>query len=121
MLDGRLAVCRFGPDHEVPHWALESWFFSVTRTPEELSIICPEPNVPGGLVCERGWRAMKLEGPLEFSMVGVLASVAGPLAAAGVSIFTVSTYDTDYVMVKEEQLDLAVDALRTYGHEIARP
>lgn len=77
--------------------------------------------MPEGLPKEGGWRALKLEGPFEFSTVGVLISVAQPLAEAGVSIFAVSTYDTDYVLVKGEQLDSAVDALRERGHEVAAP
>lgn len=118
MLDDRFTVCQLEPDREVPGWATETGFFSVTRTPDELSIVCPEQNVPEGLLCERGWRALKLEDPLEFSMTGVLVSVAEPLAAAGVSIFALSTYDTDYVMVLEDVLGTAIAVLRESGHEV---
>lgn len=120
VLDKRFAVCRLEPDHEIPNWAVEDGFFSVTRTPDELSISCLEQNLPEGSLRESGWCALKLEGPFEFSEIGVLASVAKPLAVAGVSIFAVSTYDTDYVLVKGDQLDPAVDALRSYGHEIVK-
>jgi hypothetical protein len=90
----------------------------VTRTSDELSVVCPEKNVPGGVRSEGEWRVLVLEGSFEFSAVGVLASVAAPLAEAGVSIFALSTYDTDYVLVKEEGLDRAVSALRQRGHEV---
>ena len=82
-------------------------------------MVCLEDSVPEDVVCEKGWRALKLAGPFEFSEVGVLASVAAPLAAAGVGIFVLSTFDTDYVLVKEEQLGSAAAALRQRGHEVA--
>ncbi|PLS82320.1 MAG: hypothetical protein CYG60_24730 [Actinobacteria bacterium] len=118
VLDGRMAVCRLSPDFEVPGWASAAGFFSVTRTADELSVVCPEGDVPDGVRSEGGWCVLQLEGPFEFSEVGVLASVVAPLAEAGVSIFALSTYDTDYVLVKEEGLDLAVSALRGRGHEV---
>jgi uncharacterized protein len=120
VFDERLAICRLDAGGEIPAWATGDSFFSVTRTADELSIVCPEENVPEGISQEQGWRALKLEGPFELSMVGILASVAAPLAGAGVSIFVVSTFDTDYVLVRERQLDLAVYALREHGHEVRR-
>lgn len=118
ILDGHMSVCRLDPDNEVPDWAMESGFCSVTRTANELSLVCTEGSVPEGVRCEKGWRVLKLEGPFEFSEVGVLASVAAPLAEVGVSIFAVSTFDTDYVLVKDEQLEPAVGALRERSHEV---
>ena len=118
MLDGRLAVCRLLPGASVPDRATGSWFLSVTWTPAELSIVCAEEKIPGEVRCERGWRALKLEGMLDLSAVGVLVSVAEPLAEAGVSIFTIATYDTDYALVKEDQLDTATTALQRAGHEL---
>lgn len=117
-LSERLAVCRLDPSSKIPSWATIAALFSVTRTTDELSIVCPEESVPADVKCERGWRVLKLEGPFEFSMVGVLSSVAAPLADAGVSIFAVSTYDTDYVLVKETLFELAATALRDLGHEV---
>lgn len=117
-LDVRLAVCRLDPASRFPLWATAAALFSVTRTADELSIVCPEEFVPGDVKCESGWRVLKLEGPFEFSLVGVLSSVAAPLAEAGVGIFAVSTYDTDYVLVKDAQLELATAALRERGHEV---
>jgi len=103
---------------DIPAWATRASFFSVTRTEDELSVMCPEADVPEVVARERSWHALKLEGPFELSMVGILSSVAHPLAGAGASIFAVSTFDTDYVLVREEQLDLAVDALRKHGHKV---
>lgn len=119
LLDGRMSVCRLDPSSEVPPWATQATLFSVTRTRDELSVVCPEENVPVGVKHEGGWRVLRLEGPFEFSAVGVLASVATPLTGAGVSIFALSTYDTDYVLVKEEGLEHAVSALRRTGHEVS--
>jgi L-ascorbate metabolism protein UlaG (beta-lactamase superfamily) len=116
VLRKRLSICRLHAGTEVPAWAMGTSFFSLTRTEDELSIVCPEEDVPGGVSQERGWRALKLEGPFSLSMVGILSSLAAPLAEAGASIFAVSTFDTDYVLVKEGQLDLAVDTLRENGH-----
>ena len=90
----------------------------MTRTEDELSVVCPEEYVPEDVSREPGWRALRLEGPLDLSMVGILSSVAAPLAEAGASIFAVSTFDTDYVLVKGSQLDLAVDTLRENGHRV---
>jgi len=118
VLDERLAVCRLDPLAELPPWATAAPFYSVTRAPGELSVVCPEEIVPDGVTREGGWRALKLEGTFDFEQVGVLASVAGPLAEARVSIFVLSTFDTDYVLVKEPQLDAVVAALRDHGHEV---
>ena len=117
-LDGRVAVCRLDPSFGIPGWATGAAFFSATRTPDELSVVCPEESVPAGVRSEAGWRVLMLEGPFEFSEVGVLASVATPLAEAGVSILALSTYDTDYVLVKEEGMDLAASALGERGHQV---
>jgi hypothetical protein len=118
VLEHRLAVCRLEPDSEIPAWATDSPFFCVTRTADELSVACPEERVPAGSTCERGWRALELEGPLEFGLTGVLASVVVPLAESEVGILAIATYETDYVLVQESQLDLAAQALRERGHEV---
>ena len=121
VLDGRLAVCRLDAASGIPAWAMSSGFTSFTRTTDELSVVCSEGAVPEGVACEKGWRTLKLEGPLDFSLVGVLAGITGTLAAAGISIFSISTYDTDYVLVKEESLETAKTALLGAGHEINGP
>ena len=118
LLIGHMSVCRLNPVARIPDWAMASGFLSITRTDEELSVVCPEEAIPEDVRSEGGWRVLRLEGPFEFSEVGVLASVVGPLAEADVSVFAVSTYDTDYVLVKAEQLEAAVSALRAWGHEV---
>jgi hypothetical protein len=113
-----LAVCRLPAAARVPSWALElhESFVSITRTPDELSIVCPDEAVPPDVEqAESGWRALKVPGPIPFTEVGVLAGLAAPLAAAGISLFAVSTYDTDYVLVKEPDLERALAALGAPG------
>lgn len=119
ILPGVFAVCRLDPASSVPSWATTDGFNAIVRTAEELSIVCAEQAVPAGVTCQRGWRGLKVAGPLDFALTGVLASLAGPLAEAGVSIFAVSTYDTDYLFLREEQLGTAIDALRRAGFAIA--
>ena len=118
MLDCRMAVCRLGPHDEVPRWAGGGAFSSVTRTSTELSIVCREDAVPDGIPRESGWCIFQVEGPLDFALTGVLASITGPLAEAGVSLFAISTFDTDYVMVRERDVEAAAPALRAAGHRV---
>ena len=118
VLPETLAVCRLGPDDAVPPWAGAGSFRAVTRTASELSIVCRDASVPAAVTANRGWRAIAVDGTLDFALTGVLASLASPLAAAGVSIFAVSTYDTDYVLVKQDALDRAVAALAAAGHRV---
>lgn len=118
LLRETFAVCRLSPEAAVPDWAGAGSFFSVTRTPDELSIVSPDSHVPKGILAERGWRCIKIQGPLPFSLTGVLASLVAPLAEAKVSVFAFSTYDTDYVLVKEAALDAALSALARSGHSI---
>lgn len=119
VLPGRLAVCRLEPDVAPPEWAMGGALWSLTRTGDELSVVCEEGLAPEGVRREAGWRALMVAGPLEFTLTGVLSAIAAPLAAAGVSIFAVSTFDTDYVLVKEERLADAVAALRAAGLTVA--
>ncbi|GAB4474685.1 MAG: ACT domain-containing protein [Anaerolineae bacterium] len=95
-------------------------FSSITRTPDELSVVCAEDNVPPGTRSEGGWCCLKLAGPFAFDMTGVLASILVPLAEAGIGILGISTFDTDYVLVKAEHLDAALDALERAGHQVLR-
>ena len=119
VLEDHFAICRLEHDSELPGWATEAGFSSITCTPDELSIVCRQENVPDGATREDGWRALGIEGPLDFSLVGILASVAAPLAEAGISVFAISTYDTDYVLVREEALGTAVAVLRESGHRVS--
>ena len=111
-----LAVCRLGGSETIPTWATSGGFFCVVRGIDELSIVVSEELVPKDVLCELGWIALKLEGPFPFSMTGVLASFLQPLGDARISIFAISTFDTDYVLIKREQLERAQDALAAAGH-----
>jgi hypothetical protein len=115
-LPGPLAVCRLAADEAFPPWLPTRGFLSVTRTAHELSIVCSADAVPAGVRCEGGWRALAVDGPLDFGLTGILASIATPLAETGISIFAISTFDTDYVLVQAERLDDATDTLRRAGH-----
>jgi len=109
---GEFAVVRLPSASSVPDWAAASASFcSVTRTADELSVVCPSNEVPDEARAERGWAMLKLSGPFPFTATGVLASVLAPLARAGISVFAVSTFDTDYVMVKRHDLARAVEVL----------
>lgn len=110
-------MCRLAPETRTPAWALHGTFLCVTRAADELSIVCSAESVPPGVIAERDWIALKLDGPFPFSMTGVLASFLQPLAQARVSIFAVSTFDTDYVLIKQKDLEHAVEALCAAGHE----
>ena len=118
VLPGAFAVCRLEPTETIPAALLRVALVSITRTAEELSIVCPAEHAPPDARCESGWRCLKVHGPLPFSTTGILASLARPLADAGIPIFAVSTFDTDYVLVEEGQLPRAVDVLRGAGHEV---
>jgi hypothetical protein len=112
------AICRLGPEAPVPSWAAHARFLSITRTESELSIVCEEQPVPADVHAERDRRLMHVEGTLAFALTGVLASLAGPLATAGISVFAVSTYDTDYLLVSNENLQEATEVLETAGHAV---
>lgn len=107
---GTWAVARLEPGAAVPEWAAGE-LFSITRARDELSIVCPDSAVPAGERAERGWAMLKLAGPFPFTAIGVLSSFLEPLARAKISVFAVSTFDTDYVLVKESALGAALDAL----------
>jgi hypothetical protein len=119
VLPGALAIARLDPADPPPAWAApHGAFHAVVRTADELSVVCPDDAVPGGVRAERGFRALQVAGPLDFGLTGVLAALAVPLAEAGVPIFAIATYDTDYVLVRAEHLGAAVDALRAAGHQV---
>lgn len=115
VLPDTYAVCRLAPDAPVPAWA-RGPFLNLTFTDDELSIMCPAERVPAEVRAERDWRVLKLVGPFPFTAVGVLASLATPLARAGISLLSIATYDTDYFLVKSEVLDDAIAVLVAAGH-----
>ncbi len=117
LLPGQLAVCRLGADAPAPWWAAGA-ITSITRTPDELSVVCAEDSVPADVRAERGFLCFGVVGPLDFSATGILAALAAPLADAGVSIFVVSTFETDLLLVRNTLLSQTVDVLRAAGHRI---
>jgi hypothetical protein len=114
LLDGELSIVRLPPDAAIPAWLsfLSEPLVSVTRTAHELSIVCPSATVPPTVAREAGWRAFTVEAKLEFSAVGVLSAILNPLAEAGISILSLSTFDTDFVLVRVAMLEAARAALR---------
>ena len=117
-LDELYAVVRLDPDAPLPAWATKGSFWSVTRTDAELSIVCPQDDVPAAASAERGWCALEVAGPLDFTLTGVVASLVSPLADAAIPIFVLSTFETDYLLVREPDLERATEALRAAGHTV---
>lgn len=107
----KLGICHFAGKSLIPDWAKDISFCSITRTKDEMSIVCPQEKISGGVMAELNWRAFKVEGPLDMYSVGVIASLSKPLAEAGISIFDVSTYETDYMLVEEKNLEKAKEVL----------
>ncbi len=118
LLSGTFSICRLAADAPVPEWAATGEFVSITRTPDELSIVCAQNTVPENVQTEPGWRALKVQGVQDFALTGVLADLANPLAESGISIFAISTFDTDYVLVKEVDLQRASQSLEKAGVQV---
>lgn len=118
ILKDKFIVCRIESFKQIPDTILQSHFYSITKTADEISVVCPEEFLPDESTCERNWKCFKIHGPLDFSQTGIIASMTTPLAAAGISVFAFSTYDTDYIMVKDVDVELAIAALTQSGHEI---
>jgi len=117
-LPGPYAVVRLAPDAPLPEWATKGEFTSVTRTAEELSVVCHGDNLPADVHSQHQWICHKLEGPFAFSLTGVLLSFIEPLSDNGIPIFVISTYNTDYVLVQEEYAGITQQALEEAGHEL---
>lgn len=111
-------VCKHNPLEQIPVWAFQSDFFSITKTSEELSIVCTQSSIPEYFSCERGWKILKIEGTLDFSLIGILSSISTILANQEISIFAISTFDTDYILVKENDVPKAVHALAANGYPV---
>jgi hypothetical protein len=119
VLGEQLAICRLAPASPLPPWATAGAFWSVTRTPDELSVVCLEALVPTGVAASRGWRAIKFDGPVPLDQTGILSSVTAPLAAARISVFALGTFDADYVLIPSDQRAGAIAALERAGHTVA--
>ena len=116
LLHGELVILQLPSDAAIPAWLSFSArpLVSVTHTADELSVVCPWSEVPAGLTCEAGWRAFRVEGKQDFSAVGILSSILSPLASAGISIFSISTFDTDYILVRADVVEKARSVLRQH-------
>jgi len=111
ILPKTLGICHLDKNSYIPDWAKEISFCSITRTPDELSIVCPQDKIPAGVLAEKDWRAFKVEGPLGFELTGIVSSLSAPLAEEKISIFYISTYETDYLLVEEKNLNKAKNIL----------
>lgn len=120
ILDNEYAICRLNSDSKVPAWALQSSFFSICRTANELSVVCEKRLVPTEVKSELGWRILGVEGTLNFSLTGILSSIVNPLAMAKISVFAISTFDTDYILVKQGSLEEACSVLQASGFMITK-
>jgi len=118
-LPGLYVIMRLAPEAPVPAWAAKGGFSSVTRTSDELSIVCPVENIPNDIDPGPRWICLKLEGPFAFSQTGILLSFIEPLSNNGIPIFAISTYDTDYVLIQEKFLGVAQQAVQKAGHRLA--
>ncbi len=116
------AVCRLDPNGHIPNWALlDDDFISLTRTRTELSVVCLQENVPlEGTIAERGWRCVRVEGAFDFSLSGIHVSLATPLAESNISVLAIATYETDHILIKEGDLERALQVLVRTGHEVKR-
>jgi len=107
ILPEKIGICHFDKKSPIPEWAVEGDFFSITRTNQELSIVYPQEKIPGGVLFEKDWRAFRLESPIDMYSVGIIASLSKPLAEDGISIFNISTYETNYILVEEKNFEKA--------------
>jgi hypothetical protein len=112
------AICRLKQGTALPLWAQTDPLFSITSTPDELSLVTRDQSIPADVQADRGWRCFKLHGPIPFSLTGILNAITIPLAEATIGIFAISTFDTDYVLVKEHDLPQALSTLTQAGHTI---
>jgi hypothetical protein len=118
LLKETFGVCRLSPSQTLPHWALENkqTLLSITYTDEELSVVCPLSSIPESIQCEQPWNAIKIIGPLDFGLTGILSSLTVPLAENSISIFAISSYDTDYILIKEKDITKAKLILEQNQH-----
>lgn len=120
LLEGKYAVCKLGVTESIPEWCRDNSFVSITRTADELSIVCLQNNVPEGVNAERDWNILKIEGQLDFSLIGIISSISSILAKKEISIFVISTFNTDYILVKEKNIENTIKALLEEEYEIKK-
>ena len=120
LLNEKYSVCRLGKNDTIPTWTLQGEFFSITKTDDELSVVCLQENIPADIKCEKDWRILKVEGPLDFSLVGILASICSLMAQEQISIFALSTYDTDYILVKQKNIEAAINTLTENNYYVIK-
>ena len=118
LLNEKFGVCRLNKNEPIPDWVKNSDFYSITKTSDELSILCYQDSIPNNIKCEKDWRTLKVEGTLDFSLIGIISSISTILALKRISIFAVSTYDTDYILVKNKDIDNAILALSNARYEV---
>jgi len=118
LLPGRMAICRLGPQEKAPSWVDSSLLWSVTRTQAETTVVCQEEHAPAGITCNKGWRCLQIGGVLDFTETGILSSLTVPLAQEGISLYALSTYSTDLILIKEKDLSRAVPLLSRAGHRV---
>ena len=118
VLPETFAVCRLSPEQAIPQWVWQdkATLLSITYTNDELSIVCPQSLSPSGVQYEGSWKAIRIQGPLDFSLTGILVALAAPLAAARIPIFALSTFDTDYILIQEEYSERARSVLEENGN-----
>ena len=118
LLKDKYSVCRLNKNDEIPKWIFDEEFFSITRTEDELSIVCLQDKIKEDIKCEKDWRVLKIEGPLDFSLIGILSKISTLMANNDISIFAISTYDTDYILIKEESINRAIEVLEKSNYSI---
>ncbi|WP_066892270.1 ACT domain-containing protein [Clostridium nigeriense] len=118
LLKDKYSVCRLNKNDEIPKWIFQEEFFSITKTDEELSVVCLQDKIKENIKCEKDWRILKIEGPLDFSLIGILSRISTLMANNGISIFAISTYDTDYILIKEESINKAIEVLENNNYNI---
>lgn len=118
LLKDKYSVCRLNKNDEIPKWIFDEEFFSITRTEDELSIVCLQDKIKKDIKCEKNWRVLKIEGPLDFSLIGILSKISTLMANNDISIFAISTYDTDYILIKEESINRAIEVLEKSNYSI---